>query len=61
MSVKWKFTELPPSSKKGCQAEECKKYADYAGVLQKKNGLFRFIVYVCAYHKLRMATGKESK
>jgi hypothetical protein len=50
--AKWKFTELPVKSKKGCMVENCKKYADYEGRLQKRDGLFRFVVYVCAWHKL---------
>lgn len=52
----WEFKELPPKSKKGCDVEGCKKYADYRAELQKKpNGLFRFVVHVCAGCKLLMA------
>jgi hypothetical protein len=46
------FHELPPNSKKGCAVDGCKKYADYEVRYQKKDGLFQFVTYVCAYHKL---------
>lgn len=50
------FSELPPKSHKGCQAEGCRKYADYEAAYGKKDGLFRFVLYVCALHKLEMSS-----
>jgi hypothetical protein len=58
---KWKFVELPAASKKGCLVDGCRKYADYEGRLQKRDGLFRFVVYVCAFHKLMMAKGSAAR
>jgi hypothetical protein len=51
---KWKFSELAPNSKAGCAAEGCKKYADYEARMQKRNGLFRFVWKICAFHKLML-------
>jgi len=59
MSKAWKFEELPPNSKKGCGVEGCKKYADYLAVLHKKDGLFKFTLPVCAFHKLLVHGGRS--
>lgn len=48
----WTYAELAPNSKKGCQVEGCKKYADYEARYGKKTGLFRFVFYLCVWHKL---------
>jgi len=51
------YKELPPKSKKGCAVKDCKKYADYEAAYGKKDGLFRFVTYLCAFHKLMAESG----
>lgn len=47
----WKFVELPAEAKKDCYGPKCRKPATFEGRYQKRGGLFRFVVTLCAHHK----------
>lgn len=51
MSARWSETEILPGKQHKCIVEKCKKAASYKRSYGKKDGLFHFVIYLCAEHR----------